>query len=60
MFPALTDNRLVHSTGQCISPRILPLQLVTHKLAAINTRPVCLQVVIGQILYLVALESLLL
>ena len=58
MFPALTDNRQAHFTGQCIYPQIPPSQLVTHKLAATNTRPVCLRVVIGQILYLVALESL--
>ena len=58
MFPVLTANQRAHFTGRCISPQIPPSQLATHKLAAINTRPVCLRVVIGQILYPVALESL--
>ena len=59
MFPAVTANQRAHFTGQCISLQIPPSQLMTYKLEATNTRPVYLQVVIGRILYPVAIEFLL-
>ena len=58
MFPAVTGNQRAHFIGRCTSPQIPPSQLVTRKLAATSTHPVYLQVVIGQILYPVVLESL--